>query len=121
MTGAPDRSARSATPGRPRSRRPRTLKGPSGKMPTTRPVASARGQGGGVERGGARPVAGFIARSTTAGEPVPGDGGVVLFDRRREVVAAIVHRDEVEVLHRRGVERGCERLQARTRDRPRRE
>jgi len=41
-TGTPARSARSPTPGRPRSRRPRTLNGPSGKMPTTRPSSSAR-------------------------------------------------------------------------------
>src|SRR3989454_12771980 len=39
VTGGPDRSARSATPGRPRSSRPRGLEGPSGEVPTTRPTA----------------------------------------------------------------------------------
>src|SRR5439155_1302473 len=131
-TGAPDRSAKSATPGRPRSSRPRTLKGPSGKMPTTDPSASApsaflsppgsgRSRLSGVEGGGAHHVAGFIARSPSAGEPVASDGGVVLLDRRREIVSAVIHRDEIEILHRRGIERGRDRLEARARDRPRRE
>src|SRR5262249_56856938 len=63
-------------------------------------------------------VPGFIAWSPGPGEPVAGHGGVVLFDGRRELVVLVVLLHEVEVLHRRRVQDGGDRPQARSGDGP---
>src|SRR2546426_274555 len=149
-TGTPDRNARSATPGNPGSSRPRVLNGPSGKIPTTRPRASAssarrsaptsgRARLIGMEprwrwnkgwNGVARQTrgmtrneigAGTATLRTTPSRAVACDGGVVLLDGGRELVVLVVLLHEEEVLDRGRIEDSVDRAEAGIGDRPGRE